>query len=395
MRTIRDIELFENVPILVRASLNVPVENGNVTSDYRLRRSLPTIQYLRERGARVVLMSHLGEQGTETLAPVATALDKLVSGVSFCSESVGKRARAAVRNLPSGGILVLENLRRDAGERKNRLAFAEELAALADVFVQDSFDTSHRVHASIVSVPKFLPSYAGFLLEEEVRELSHARTPKRPSLAVIGGAKFSTKEAVLARLLETYDRVFVGGALANDFLKAAGQEVGKSLVSHANERGMQKMLAHPRLVLPIDSRVVRASAAGSGAHQDVRRHTFRVGSASLIAPSGEMRPDETIVDQGPATAAMLADLAHKAKTILWNGPLGNYEGGFIEATGAFARAVIVSGARSIIGGNDTVASIERLGLLSRFPFISTGGGAMLEYLIRGTLPGIEALKTTA
>ena len=185
MRTVRDIQIFQNIPILVRAALNVPVENERVVNDYRLRRALPTIRYLTERGARVVLISHLGEQGTETLQPVARRLAGLVSGVSFFGETVGVRARGCPRSR-SGTILVLENLRRNYGERANGRAFAEELAALADIFVEDCFDTCHRPHASIVGVPKLLPSYAGFLLEEEVRELSRALAPKQPALAVIG-----------------------------------------------------------------------------------------------------------------------------------------------------------------------------------------------------------------
>lgn len=390
MRTIRDIERLDRIPVLVRAALNVPIANGRIGSDYRLRRALPTIEYLRERGARTILISHLGEGGTETLEPVADALRKLIGGVTFCPDTVGRRARAVVRELLPGQVVVLENLRRNAGEKKNSLSFAEELATLADIFVQDSFDTAHRVHASIVGVPKLLPSYAGLLFEEEVATLSHARKPKHPALAVIGGAKFSTKEAVLERLLEVYDHVFVGGALASDFLKTAGQEVGKSFVSHEREEAVRKMLSNPRLVLPLDSRVVKTPIT-AGRAQEVRRHTFRVGSAAATAPKGHARPDEAIVDHGPATSALLADLAHKAKTILWNGPLGNYENGFITATGDFARAVVVSGARSIVGGGDTVAALEKLGLLSRFPFVSTGGGAMDEYLTRGTLPGIEAL----
>lgn len=234
MRGIRDIQLFENIPILVRTALNVPIENGKVANEYRLRRALPTIKFLAERGAKVILISHIGEQGTETLEPVALSLGRLMPGVSFFGETIGARARSAIRDLSPGKVLVLENLRRHKGEVLNDRVFAGELAALADVFVQDSFDTCHRSHASIVGIPKLLPSYAGLLLEEEATELERALTPKHPSLAIIGGAKFGTKEAVLAALLKTYDNVFVGGALANDFLKAAGQEVGKSLVSQSS-----------------------------------------------------------------------------------------------------------------------------------------------------------------
>lgn len=384
MRTLRDIQLFENIPILVRTALNVPVENGKVMNDYRLRRSLPTIRFLCERGAKVILISHIGEKGTETLAPVAEALGKLISGVSFFNETIGVRARATIRNLAPGNILVLENLRRNKGETENDLEFAKELAVLADIFVEDSFDTCHRAHASIVGIPKLLPSYAGILLSEEVTELSHALTPKLPALAVIGGAKFSTKEAVLTTLLKTYDHVFVGGALANDFLKASGQEVGKSLVSGAKEHSIKKLLGNPKLVLPVDSLVVPSSALDA----------IHVRMEARVARAGQVRPNEVILDHGPGTSALLSGLAEEAETILWNGPLGNYEHGFIDATDALARSVADSNARSVIGGGDTITAIENLGLLPRFSFVSTGGGAMLDFLAKGTLPGIEALDNT-
>mgnify|MGYP001601967959 FL=1 len=382
MRSVRDIPVFEHIPILVRTALNVPIENGKVVNEYRLRRAVPTIKFLAERGAKVILISHIGEEGTETLEPVARALGKLIPGVSFFGETIGERARGAIRALAPGGILVLENLRRNKGEAANDRAFAGELAALADIFVQDSFDTCHRAHASIVGVPTLLPSYAGLLLEEEVTELAGARTPAHPALAVIGGAKFSTKETVLAALLSTYDHVFVGGALANDFLKAAGQEVGKSLVSEAAGDSIKKILANPKLVLPIDSIVIPAQLLGA---ENAR-------AEARIAPLGQVRPDEIILDSGPGTSALLSSLAQKAKTILWNGPLGNYEHGFVDATNDFARAVADSSAHSIIGGGDTIAAIENLDLLPRFSFVSTGGGSMLDLLAYGTLPGIDALS---
>ncbi|MFA6408253.1 MAG: phosphoglycerate kinase [Candidatus Paceibacterota bacterium] len=358
MRTIRGIPVLEKIPVLVRTALNVPIANGEVANDYRLRRALPTIKFLAERGARVILISHIGEHGTETLAPVAKALGNLLPRVSFFGETIGPRTRNAVRNLLPGHVLVLENLRRDRGEKMNDPAFARELAALADVFVQDSFDTCHRAHSSIVGVPKLLPSYAGLLLEEEIRELRKARSPKSPSLAIIGGAKFSTKEAVLIELLKTYNHVFVGGALADDFLKASGKDVGGSLVSpEDNQKAIRRLLVNPKLVLPIDS---------------VIEH-------------------DMILDQGAGTNALLDSLARKAKTILWNGPLGKYEEGFTVGTDAFAHSVAASGAHSIVGGGDTIAAIERLGLLSKFSFVSTGGGAMLNFLVDDTLIGITAL----
>ena len=382
MKTVRDIQLFQNIPILVRAAMNVPIGNGKVMNDYRLRRAVPTIRYLAERGAKVVLISHIGEKGTETLEPVAEALGKLVSDVSFYPETVGERARAAVRALAPGHVLVLENLRRNKGEVENDPTFAKELSALADIFVEDCFDTCHREHASIVGVPELLPSYAGLLLEEEVRELSRALTPKHPSFAVIGGMKFATKEAVLTRLLATYDHVFVGGALADDFFKALGHEIGKSLVSNTEDATIKKLLANPKMVLPVDALVMPALSVGVPNEQAQAR----------IAAIGQIQPDEIIVDHGPGTSALLANLAQKSKTILWNGPLGNYEIGFSGATDALARVIAASSAYSVLGGGDTIASIEKLGLLPCFSFVSTGGGAMLDYLAAGTLVGIDALN---
>lgn len=382
MRSVRAIPKLKNIPVLVRGALNVPIENGGVMNDYRLRRAVPTLQFLARGGARIVLISHIGEKGTETLAPVCEALKKLLPAVSFFPETTGERVRDAVRKLAPGSILVLENLRRDKREKENDLSFAKELATLADVFVQDSFDTCHRRHASIVGVPQLLPSYAGLLLEEEVAALQKALTPARPSLAVIGGAKFSTKEAVLTTLLAHYDRVFVGGALADDFLKASGQEVGKSLVSDADLEHVRHLLENPKLLLPVDSVVIPVSAQGS----------LNAREKEHVRGEGEVHSDEVILDHGPATRALLAELAQNAKGILWNGPLGNYENGFIDSTDALAHAIAESGAHSVVGGGDTIASIESLGLLPRFSFVSTGGGAMLDFLATGSLPGIDALR---
>jgi 3-phosphoglycerate kinase len=303
-----------------------------------------------------------------------------VPRVFFCPDLLGAKAREVIHKLMPGEIVVLENLRRNRGEVVNDLTFARELASLADVFVQDSFDTCHRVHASIVSVPKYLPSYAGFTVLEEAAELTKALTPKSPSFAVIGGAKFSTKEPVLERLLEIYDRVFVGGALANDFLKASGQAVGKSLVSLADESHIKRLLKNPKLVIPVDSRVVPlAKRDAQEAHEHARVVTR------------DVEPDDVILDHGPATEALLRAHVQTARTFLWNGPLGRYENGFTDTTTALAHAVASSSAHSVLGGGDTVAAVEALGLLNQFSFVSTGGGAMLDFLAEGTLPGITAL----
>lgn len=377
MRSVRDIPKLENIPVLVRAALNVPIgADGKVANPFRLKRAVPTIHYLQEQRARVVLIGHIGEAGTETLEPVYEEMKKLVPRLSFCRATTGADARAAVRALHPGDAVMLENLRRDAGETKNDPAFAAKLAELADVFVEDSFDVCHREHASVVGVPKLLPSYAGVVVEDEVRELSKALRPEAPSVAVIGGAKFSTKEPVLARLIETYSNVFVGGALANDFMRAKGHPVGASLVSDADMGRVKELLDSPKLLLPVDYVVAKRGATRA---------------EGRIADIDDVTGDEAILDNGPKTIEMLAGHIRNAKNVLWNGPLGNYENGFIEGTEALAQVIASSGAHSVVGGGDTIAAIEKNALGAKFSFISTGGGAMLDFLAKGTLPGLAAL----
>lgn len=295
----------------------------------------------------------------------------------FCPVSTGPTVREAVRMLPMGGVLMLENLRRNRGEIMNDESFARELAGLADIFVEDSFDVCHRKHASVVGVSAFLPSYAGLLVEEEVRELGKALKPKKPSLAIVGGAKFATKEGVLKRLLSLYDKVFVGGALANDFMAERGLPMEHSLRSKVGKEEIQALLSHPKLLLPLDTII--------GAPE-------KSASFSRVGTLDGLPPYEAVLDDGPRTLEMLRGLASSAKTILWNGPLGNYENGFTNGTESLARAIAQSNAYSIVGGGDTVAAIEKLGLNDHFGFMSTGGGAMLEYLATGSLPGLDVLN---
>ncbi|MGB4076867.1 MAG: phosphoglycerate kinase [Minisyncoccia bacterium] len=368
MRTLRDIPQLEGIPVLLRTSQAV--------NEVRVREALPTIEFLRSRHAKVILATHVSGKGTESALPMYEALKPFVPGIRFCGVSVGEEAREAARDLPPGGILMLENLRRNPGEEKNDPEFTKELASLADVFVQDSFDTCHREHASIVGVPTLLPSYAGLTLLREVAELTKALKPARPALAVIGGAKFSTKEPVLQALLRSYDHVFVGGALANDFLMAKGFSVGASLVSSEGQQEIRELLKNPRLITPVD--VVVAAP-----HE--KRAAGRTCSANAVQ-DGEM-----ILDAGAHTAAALVELVNSAKTVLWNGPLGLFEDGFADATRVLARAIVGSNAYSILGGGDTIAAVEDLGILGDFSFVSTGGGAMLDFLAYGTLPGIKVL----
>lgn len=377
MRSIRDIPQLENIPVLLRMS--------QLANDVRLQGALPTINYLRERHARVILATHVSgastagarAKGTGTTMPMYESLKKYIPDLVWCPVSIGPEARAAVRTLLPGQVVLLENLRWNAGEEKNDPEFAKELAALADVFVQDAFDNCHRVHASMVSVPNLLPSYAGFTLEKEVQELTKALKPKRPALAVIAGAKFSTKEPVLKKLLEIYDHVFVGGALANDFLQAKGYSVGVSLVSNEGQDHIKELLKNKRLMIPVD--VIAAPP----------KSTREAGRAAMAA---EVEADEAVLDAGPHTGAALVDLVNKSKTVLWNGPLGLFEQGFNDASATLARAMAGADTYSIIGGGDTIDAIESMHLLDEFSFVSTGGGAMLDFLAYGTLPGLKALK---
>lgn len=358
------------VTFLVRSSLNVPVKQGVVQNSFRIQNAIKTLTYLSQSGARVVVASHIGDKPTDSLLPVAEHLRTSLP-LTFVDDVVGQRAREALKSLRSGQILMLQNLRRDHREVANDDSFSRELASLADIYVNDDFAASHRAHASIVGVTQYLPSYAGIQFLKEIQGLGLARTPQSPSLAIVGGAKFATKEPLIKKFFEQYDRVCITGALANDFFKAQGLEVGRSLTSHTVEVG--EMLQNSKLLLPVDVTV----DGPSGRH--------------VCAPS-EVGVADTIYDVGPQTLEMLAPLIQKARTVVWNGPLGNFEKGYGEMTERLARLLAEAEGNSVVGGGDTVACIEKLGLNSKFEFISTAGGAMLDYVANGTLVGIEALE---
>lgn len=356
--------------VLVRSSCNVPLVAGKVGNRYRLNRALPTLEWLKAAGAKTIVIAHIGRDATDTLRPVFDAWSEtlpLVWGGVLGSEEA-TTARAA---LAPGEILLLENLRQDPRESANDEQFAAALAALADIYVNDAFDNIHRDHASMVALPRLLPAYAGLTLLEEVERVSAVMTPAAPSLFIIGGAKFETKLPLIEKYLNTYDQVFVTGALANDVLKADGREVGVSLVSEISLAG-QAFLHNPKLLRPID--VVVMSTRGT-----------------RVALVTDIRADEKIIDMGPATVSMLQPLITTAATILWNGPLGLYEHGAPGSTHAVAKLIAESAAMSVLGGGDTVAAVEELGLNEQFGFVSIGGGAMLTLLEAGTTPALTML----
>ncbi len=362
--------------VLVRAGFDVPLTStGEVADLFRVRRSAETLKYLAQKGARVIVLSHIGRDPEETNLPVGRALKNELP-VTYVPDLTGQIAKDARNAMRDGDVLLLENLRRDPRETKNDEGFARELAALGDMYVNDAFSAAHRAHASIVGIAKFLPSYAGLLVQREVEELSKARNPQHPSFAMLGGAKFETKAPLIRNLLNAYDHVFIAGALANDVFKARGLPVGRSLISA--ELPGEDVLNNPHFVAPIDVTVERSDKQS------------RVKKPELV------EEDDKIVDIGPASLASIAPFIAEAKFILWNGPTGLYEAGYGEWTRAIAELITESDAQKVIGGGDTIAVIEESGIpQENLGFLSTGGGAMLEYILQGTLPGLEPLNDNA
>lgn len=361
--------------IIVRAGLDVPLDkSGEVADIFRVQQSVRTLRFLSEAGARVIVLSHIGRDPSETNEPVARALKREIP-IVYISDLVGVAAQNAIQTMKEGEIILLENLRRDPREALNDDGFARELARLGEVYVDDAFSVAHRAHASIVGIPLYLPSYAGILMQDEIRILSQARAPEHLSFAILGGAKFETKSPLIQVLLEKYDHLFVTGALANDVFKAKGFETGVSLIS--KELPASAVLTHPHFVSPVDVTV-----------ESLDKHVSVKKSNSIL-------DTDKIVDIGPDSVALVAGLIASAKFILWNGPTGLYEDGFTHYTQAIAELIKKSGARVVIGGGDTIAAIEESGItFGANVFLSTGGGAMLEYLLNGTLPGIEALNNS-
>jgi phosphoglycerate kinase len=382
--------------VLVRADLNVPLRDGAVTDATRLERLLPGLEALVMRGAKVVVISHFGRpKGRDaalSLKPVAAKLGELMDRpVAFAPDCVGDAAARTVAALQPGDLAVLENLRFHAGEEKNDQSFAAALAKLGDIFVNDAFSTAHRAHASTDAITRLLPSYAGPLLMEEIDALrSVLDKPARPTAAVIGGAKVSSKIAVLTNLADKVDKLIIGGAMANTFLLAQGIGIGRSLAEpylagtarrilhEAKSRGCEILLPHDVVVAPV----------------------LEAGAGTRVCPAQETPADQMILDVGPATVTHYASQIGGCKTLLWNGPLGAFEiAPFGEGTFALARQAAAltqaGGLVSVAGGGDTVAALNAAGVTDLFSYVSTAGGAFLEWIEGQTLPGIAALVAAA
>lgn len=388
-KTVRDLDVAGK-KVLVRVDFNVPLnDKGEITDDTRITASLPTIQYLLEQKAAVILMAHLGRPKGQvkpelSLAPVAKHLGKLLGKkILFAPDCVGEAAQAAASKLKPGHILLLENLRFHKEEEKNDMEFAEKLASLADLYVNDGFGVSHRAHASVEGVTHFLPAAAGFLLEKEIQYVGQAVTnPLHPFVAIIGGAKVSDKIGVISNLLDKVDTLLIGGGMANTFLAAQGYKMGKSLVEEDKLDLAKELLAKTKknkvnMLLPTDL-VMAAAFAPDAEH--VTEKVKNLNQAYMA------------LDIGAETSKAYAEALADAKMIVWNGPMGVFEmDAFCKGTEAVAKAVAKSRATSIVGGGDSVAAIEKLGLAKRITHISTGGGASLEYLEGKVLPGVAAL----
>jgi phosphoglycerate kinase len=386
--TLKDLDLH-NKRVLVRVDFNVPLEAGRVTDNTRIRAALPTIQYLIDHGARVILMSHLGRPKGKVkeelrLDPVARELEGLLGRpVHKVNDCIGPEVEAAVAALKPGEVLLLENLRFYPEEEKNDPEFARKLASLADLYVNDAFGAAHRAHASTEGVAHYLPAAAGFLLQKEIETLGKALAdPERPFVAIIGGAKVSDKISVIRNLLTKVDTLIIGGGMANTFLRAKGYAMGRSLVEEDQVPLAQELMATAeqqgvKMLLPRDL-VVAQEFKADAPHQVV---------AASAVPDGWMA-----LDIGPETAQDFANALTGARTVVWNGPMGVFEmEPFAHGTEAVARAVAAVDGMTIVGGGDSVAAVEKMGVAEKIGHISTGGGASLEFLEGKALPGVVAL----
>jgi phosphoglycerate kinase len=376
LKSVSEIEHIEGKRIILRSDCNEPIENGVVRDTYRIMRALPTIQFLTSRGAKVILITHLGDDGSEDLSPIVKVLEENKVPLAYVRSADRGTIQKVAAEIQNGNVLLLPNIRAFAGEKENDVEFSKWLASLGDVYVNDAFSVSHRGHASIVGIPKLLPSYAGMQLLEEIEHLSAmSNNPERPFVVMFGGAKLSTKLPLIEKLSQKADKTVVGGALLNQILFSKGMEIGQSLHDE-NEKVDASIFESENMIIPNDVVVKR-------------------GSDSVTVGVNEVEATDVIVDIGNKSVGMIEATLLEAKTVLWNGPMGKYEDGYGGATEALLNklAALNATTKTTVGGGDTVTLVSKLGLQDKLHFISTGGGATLDYLEKGTLPGIKALES--
>ncbi len=389
LRKICDLDV-QNKTVILRLDLNLPIQSGKFTEITRILRSLPTISYLLEQNAKIAIISHMGRPKGEftrglSLAPVVDELEKLIKvKVKFATDCIGLKVKNKIEAMKSGEVIILENLRFNPGEEKNDIEFARELSKLGDVFINDTFSCSHRSHASIDAITRLMPSAAGFLLIQELECIqSLLASPVSPFVAIVGGAKISTKLDLLLGLLDKVDCLILGGAIANTFLYASGVQIGKSMIEIAFKDKALDILSkaqrqNTRILLPTDFMVKDSHGA--------------ISLRNLSA----INNDEAIMDIGPISSAQIEQIINSSATLVWNGPLGAFEtppynGATAQLARNVASASANNGLRSVIGGGDTIAALKSAGLLSSPTYTSTGGGAFLQWLEGKSLPGISAL----
>jgi phosphoglycerate kinase len=390
-RTLDDADL-SGKRVLVRVDLNVPTENGRVTDRTRIARILPTIREISDKGGRAVLLAHFGRpkggpDETNSLRPIAAALaEELGRPVAFVPATVGDIAHSAIGAMKDGDVALLENTRFHPGEEKNAADFIEQLAALGDIFVNDAFSAAHRAHASTEGLARRLPAHAGRTMQAELAALARAlERPERPVVAVVGGAKVSTKLELLGNLVKRVDVLVIGGGMANTFLAAQGKAVGKSLCEHDLLDTARDILAKAggcRIVLPVDAVVAS---------------DFKAHAASRTVPVDAVRPDDMILDIGPQSVAAVKAVLETARTLVWNGPFGAFElqpfdAGTVAVAQEAAALTVAGKLVSVAGGGDTVAALNAAGAAEGFTYVSTAGGAFLEWMEGKVLPGVEALR---
>lgn len=356
--------------ILLRLSLNVPIDDGKVISNFKLEKVLPTIEFLRNEGAKVLILGY-ADKKKDSLIPVGEYF-KQFFGFKFIENILDEKNKEIILEMKEGDVLLFENLKKYDEEINNDKDFSKKIASLGDIYVNEAFPDSHRRYSSIIGIPKLIESYFGPNFIKETEELCCIEKTEFQKLVILGGNKLKTKLPFVKMFVEIVDFVFVGGSLANDFFKLKGYEIGRSLISNEN-LGLENLLDNKKIILPVD--VVVQNQKGI-----------------FVRRINEILKEDFILDAGPKTVELLIEKVDQSRLVLWNGPIGDYKKGFIEATACLASSIVESKAESVVGGGDTIFCIEKLGVKDKFDFLSTGGGAMLEYISNKTLAGIESIQ---